>query len=273
MLVTDLADSLKIAGGWWKATARVLDWLQEDSGHSFGALEFDQLFNAVRCPETKLFFCAAGETHFLGTVVVGVGHPEATGCEGLKHFLHRRDSGDGESALRRPVVGDVSRDHFVLHGLTHELPVLLGQLESALDGFATSRGEEHLVQIPRGIVSQFVCKLDGGRVSVGPEREEREFFSLLGSDLGKTLATVPCVDRKEACEAIKIPLAFVVPDVVAGALHNDGHLGTSGEGPLPGEVHPEMIASLVLQGLGLLSTALSDRRRLCHVLLALCGFQ
>ena len=108
---------------------------------------------------------------------------------------------------------------------------------------------------------------------VGPQREERQFFRLLGSHFGEALAAVSCVYDKEAREAIEILLAFVVPNVVARALHNDGHIGTGGEWTLPGEVHPEVVTSLVLQGLGLLAAALSKRWRLCHVLLALRGLQ
>ena len=51
------------------------------------------------------------------------------------------------------MVGDVARDDFVLHGLAHELPVLLRQLKSTLDGFTTTGGEEHLVQISWRVVS------------------------------------------------------------------------------------------------------------------------
>ena len=110
-------------------------------------------------------------------------------------------------------------------------------------------------------------------MSVRPQRKEREFFRLLGSHFGEALAAVSCVDDKEAREAIEILLAFVVPNVVARALHNDGHLGAGGEWTLPGEVHPEVIASLVLQGLSLLAAALGHRWRLCHVVLALRGLQ
>ena len=57
------------------------------------------------------------------------------------------------------------------------------------------------------------------------------------------------IDDKQTRETIDIFPTLVVPNVVALTFDNDGHLGAVSEGPLAGEVHPEVIASFVLQGL------------------------
>ncbi len=152
------------------------------------------------------------------------------------------------------MVGDVSGNNFVFHGFAHEFPILFCQLEGTLYGFATTGGEEHLVEIARCVVGQFVGKFDCCGVGVGPEWEESKFLCLTSSNFGKAGAPVTGVDHKQTREAVKISLALVVPDVMTIAFNNDGNVATIGEGALTGEVHPEVISGLVLKSLRLFAT-------------------
>ncbi len=151
-------------------------------------------------------------------------HPEAARGDRLEHLLHRRDAGDRERALRRAVVRDGSRDHLVLGRLALQLPVVLRELERGLDRLAAAGGEEHPVEVAGGVVGQPVGQLDGGGVRVRPDREERELLGLPRGGLGEALAAVAGVHDEEPGEGRRCScLPLRVPDVVALALHDDGH--------------------------------------------------
>lgn len=160
VLVADLADPLEVAGRRREAAARVLHGLQEDGRDGLGALEEDLLLDLVGGPAAERLRVVAEER---GAVDVGVRHLVRAGDQRLEGGLQRRETGDGQGALRGAVVGDRTRDDLVLGRLALELEVLLGQLPRGLDGLAATGGEEDLVQVARGVVGEPLGQLDGLR--------------------------------------------------------------------------------------------------------------
>ena len=134
----------------------------------------------------------------------------------------------------------------MLGGLAHLLPVLLSQLESGFNSFTTTGGEEDLVEVTRCIVCEAVSQFNGGRVCVRPDGEEGEFFSLLGSRLSQTLASVTCLNNEQTRESIDVALALDVGDHVTVTLDDDGHTVFVHD-RLAREVHPEVITGLLLK--------------------------
>ena len=193
VLVADLADPLEVAGRGREAAAGVLHRLEEDRGDGVGALELDRLGDAVGRPLAELVLVVLGPgLELLGRAVeVRVRHPERRRHQRLERRLHARQAGDRQRALRRAVVGDGAADHLVLGRLAGELEVLLGQLPGRLDGLAATGGEEDAVQVARRVARDPLGEVDGARVGVGPEREERQLGGLLRCGLGELGAAVP----------------------------------------------------------------------------------
>ena len=75
---------------------------------------------------------------------------------------------------------------------------------------------------------------------------------------------MPGVDNKQPREAIEVFSALVVPNVVALALDDDGYIGALGHRTLAGEVHPQVVAGLVLEGFGFLAQQPASGRLLCR---------
>jgi hypothetical protein len=128
----------------------------------------------------------------------------------------------------------------VLAGPPLELPELLGELPRGLDGLAAAGGEEHPVQVAGSVLGQPLGEVDRLRVRVGPQREEPELGGLLTRPLGELDAPVPGLHDEQPGQAVDVPAALVVPDVVALAAHDRGDLVLPGA--LPGEVPPEVVA-------------------------------
>ena len=101
-----------------------------------------------------------------GAIEVGIRNVVRRGHEGLEHLLHGRNSGDGESTLRRAVIRHFAGNHFGLKGLTLKLPILLGQLPRRLVSLTTAGRKEDAVQVAGRVVGEAVGKLDGRRMSV-----------------------------------------------------------------------------------------------------------
>jgi hypothetical protein len=53
------------------------------------------------------------------------------------------------------------------------------------------------------------------------------------------------LDYEESRESIEILIALIIPDVGALTLSNDRYMAAVVVGRMPGEMHPEVIASLV----------------------------
>ncbi|KAF0962249.1 hypothetical protein MLGJGCBP_04627 [Rhodococcus sp. T7] len=70
-------------------------------------------------------------------------------------------------------------------GFADPFEVLFGQFPGAFDGLAAAGGEEHPVQIARGVAGEAFGEFDGRFGGVGPEWEERELFGLFGGGLGE----------------------------------------------------------------------------------------
>ena len=90
-------------------------------------------------------------------------------------------------------------------------------------------------------MGQALGQLDGLRVRVGPDGEERELLALSGTGLGQLLATVPRLHHEQAREAVEIAASLIVPDVGALAADDHRHMALAAlvDG-VAGEVHPEV---------------------------------
>ena len=128
-----------------------------------------------------------------------------------------------------------------------QFPVVLGELECRLNCLAAAGREEHPVEVAWRVSGQAIGEFDRVRVRVRPDRKEREFLGLLRGYLGQALAAVPSVDHEQAAQAVNVLLALTVPNVVAFALHNDGHTVAVLHDRLPGKVHPQVVFGLLLQ--------------------------
>ncbi len=148
--------------------------------------------------------------------------------------------------LAGAVVGDRTTDHLVLTGLAGELEVLLGQLPGGLDGLAATAGEEDPVEVARRVAGHALGQLDRLGMRVRPEREERQLRGLLGRRLGELGPPVAQLADEEAGQTVQVPLAAGIVDIHAVAADDDRHLAGL-VARHPGEVHPQVIASRLLQ--------------------------
>lgn len=102
------------------------------------------------------------------------------------------------------MVGDRAGDDLVLGGLAGQLEVLLGELPGGLDRLAAAGGEEDLVQVAGRVVREALGQLDGLRVGVGPDREERQLLRLLEGGLGEFRAAVTGLDHEQTRETVEV---------------------------------------------------------------------
>ena len=203
----------KYPGRRREAAAGVLHRLEEDGRDRVRALHLDGLADAVGGPATERLRVAA---QVLGrAVLVGVGHLVRARDQRLELLLERRQAGDRQGAVRGAVVGDRPRDHLVLVRLAGELEVVLRQLPGGLDGLAAARGEEDPVEVARRVGGETLGEVDGLRMGVGPQREERELLGLDARRLGQLGPAVPRLHDEQAGEPVDVLAALVVPDVVA----------------------------------------------------------
>ncbi len=110
------------------------------------------------------------------------------------------------------MVGDRPRNHFVFTGFAGELEVLLGQFPRGFNGFAAAGGEEHPVQVARGVVREALGELDRGRGCISPQREEGQRAGLSGHDLGEFGAAVAGLNHEQAGQRVQVALAVVIED-------------------------------------------------------------
>src|SRR6185503_11580855 len=80
-----------------------------------------------------------------------------------------------------------------------------------------------------------------------PEGVEVELFDLPGGGLAVLGAAVAGVDAEEAGEAVEVAVAVFVEDVAALGPGDDRHLVVGAVGAHPREVHPEVLASQLLE--------------------------
>ena len=93
-------------------------------------------------------------------------------------------------------------------------------------------------------------QLDGCRVRVRPQREERELRHLLGSGVGELLTSMTHLDGEQARETVEVAVALVVVDVGAVAAHDDRDVPALLVGGVAREVHPEVVARRVGEAVG-----------------------
>ncbi len=74
---------------------------------------------------------------------------------------------------------------------------------------------------------------------VGPQREIGELGRLPGRRLGDLAVAVPDLADEQAGQAVQVPLALLVKDILALAAHDDRHVGVL-IGRVPGEVQPHV---------------------------------
>ena len=122
--------------------------------------------------------------------------------------------------------------------------MLLDGLPSALDRFTTTASEEHSIEISGGKVNQALSELHCAWVSVGPDREVREFLHLLSGGLSEFFAAVSKLDGEQAGDAIEIALAAIIEEVLSFAADDDRDLAEAVlVDRMTGEVHPEVVLS------------------------------
>jgi hypothetical protein len=135
----------------------------------------------------------------------------------------------------------------VFTGFPGELEVLLGHFPGGLNGLGAAGGEEHPVQVARGVVREALGQLDRGRGCVSPQREELERARLPGGDLGEFGPPVTHLHCEQPGQCVQVALAAIVEDVDALAAGDDRR-GDSRA--VPGEVAPQVAISLGRQVLG-----------------------
>jgi len=135
--------------------------------------------------------------------------------------LYRGSPVIAQCALGGAVVGDRSRNHFVFPGFTGELEILLGHLPCGLDRLGAAAGEEHPIQVARGIARQAFGELDRGRGGISPEREERQSAGLPGRDLRQLGTAMTDLHGEQPGQRVEVALAAVVEDGDALAARDD----------------------------------------------------
>ena len=140
------------------------------------------------------------------------------------------------------MVGDRSRNHFVLTGFAGQLKVLLGHFPRGLDGLGAAGGEEHPVQVARGVARKALGELDRGWGGVSPQWEKGQSARLPGGDLGEFGAAVADLHSEQTGEPVEVAFAAVVEDGDALAASDDRRRDTRA---VPGEVQPEVVGHLV----------------------------
>ena len=162
--------------------------------------------------------------------------------------------------MRCAVVSDGSADHLVFGWLAGHLEVLLGELPCGLYCFAAAGGEEHAVQIARGVGGKALSEFDRAGVGVGPDREERQFLGLFRRSGRQFLAAMTKLPHEQTGQAIEVLIALVVPDVGAFPLDDDGHVSAGVVHRVAREVHPQVLAGSFCHGV---VTGLGDVLRCC----------
>ena len=133
-----------------------------------------------------------------GPVEIRVGRTEPAGRQRFELLLEFGQAGDRQCALRCAVIGDRTRNHFVLTGFPGQLEVVLGQLPRALDRLTAAGGEEDAVQVARRVSGDPLGQLDRRWGGVGPQREERQLLGLLGGGLGELAAAMADLHHEKA---------------------------------------------------------------------------
>jgi hypothetical protein len=183
------------------------------------------------------------------------------GRKRLERRAKRGDAGDGERAKRRAVVGGLARDDLGALRLAVLLVECADQLPRGLDRLGAARREEDAVEVARRELRDACGELDGRRMGVGPVREELEVTRLVGARLGHLMPPMPDVDAEKRRKAVEVLVAVLVPDVAAIPADDDRHLVLVVVGAHAAEVHPQMAASLLLEGAGGLRCVLGRRHR------------
>ena len=141
--------------------------------------------------------------------------------------------------------------------------VLPGELPRRLDGLGAAGGEEHAVEVARRELRELGRELDRGRVRVAPDREVLERARLFGRRLGQVAPTVAELHREEAGERVEVALAVGVPQVAALTAGDDRDLVALVRAE-PGEVHPEVVARLLVQIVDVVLVGVTHGYRVPH---------
>ena len=82
---------------------------------------------------------------------------------------------------------------------------------------------------------------------VAPDDEEVEFFVLAGGGFGEFGPAVAGIHAEEAGESVEVTVALVIPDIGALAPRDDRDLVLVVVTAHAGEMHPKVLAGLVLE--------------------------
>jgi hypothetical protein len=126
----------------------------------------------------------------------------------------------------------------VLTGFADELEVLLGHFPRGLHGLGAAAGEEHPIQVARGIVCEPLGQLDRGWRGVSPQRKERQCLSLPGGGLRKLGSSVTDLHGEQTRQAVEVAFAAVVEDRHAFTAGDDRRRDIRA---VPREMQPEVV--------------------------------
>ncbi len=136
------------------------------------------------------------------------------------------------------MVGDRPRNDFVLTGFAGELEVLLGHFPRGFHRLGAAGGEEHSVQVARGVPRKTLGELDRGRGGISPQWEETQRAGLPGGGLGEFGAAVTDLHHEQPGQCVQVAFATVVEDGDTVAAGDDRRRDPRA---VPGVMQPEVI--------------------------------
>jgi len=146
------------------------------------------------------------------------------------------------------VVGVVAADHLAPSGLAEGDEVLNGYLPGRFQGFATSGGEEHPIEVAGGQSGQCGPESDSGLVPKTPQWEATQLAHRSFGGHRKFTSTVSDIHREKAGQTVEIMLAVGVEN---GGLHRARSPAGHGVGlPTSSRSAPEVALSERVEGLG-----------------------
>ncbi|MNK98112.1 hypothetical protein D3C87_1184640 [compost metagenome] len=217
MLVADFTQTLEVTLWWNQHASGTGQWLDEDRRDVRRIVQFDQLQQFVSQGDTALLRHATGVSVACQQSVRQVVDVHHRLTEQLAVAIHATEAGAGDV---HTVVTTGTADHFGLGRLAFQTPVSTDHLHRGVSALGARVGEEHVVQVARGQVGDFLGQLKRQRVAVLESWRVIESAQLLGDRFLDFLAGVPGATGPQARQRV-IHLAALVVDQPAAFGAND----------------------------------------------------